>query len=94
MKLCIHCKYYGENVPPPLRSDGRPMIRQPGSDLHCMHMSTSEGIDLTNGEPIRSNGALAYLQRSTQPLIARWLNKCGRDGRHFEAMEETQCSPS
>ncbi|QIX18362.1 hypothetical protein [Burkholderia multivorans] len=85
MKLCIHCRHYGQNVPPPLRSDDRPMIRQPGSGLLCLHPSTSEGVSLTTGESIRyASTASAEYQRSIPHLIATWTGACGSRGRHFE----------
>ncbi|WP_186169815.1 hypothetical protein [Burkholderia gladioli] len=55
-----------------------------------MHPSTSAGLDLVSGAPIRTSAAAADLQRSTPNIIARWTGKCGTAGRHFEAMEDRQ----
>ncbi|KWH57861.1 hypothetical protein WM00_10265 [Burkholderia cepacia] len=61
------------------------MIRQPGSGLLCLHPSTSEGVSLTTGEPIRyASTASAEYQRSIPHLIATWTGACGSRGRHFE----------
>jgi len=92
-KLCINCRHYGDNVPAPHARDGRPMLKQPGVGILCMHPSTSIGISLTTGEAIRTRTAHAYLQRSTPNIIARWTGKCGTAGRNFEPMEDAQCSP-
>ncbi|WP_044273711.1 hypothetical protein [Burkholderia gladioli] len=94
LKLCIYCRHYGDNVPAPLARDGRQMLKQPGDGRLCTHPSTSVGISLTTGEAIRTRTADAELQRSTPNIIARWTGKCGTAGRHFEPMEDAQCSPS
>ena len=85
MKLCIYCRHYGTLPPPPSSHDGRPVVPQPGSSSLCLHPSTSEGVSLTTGEPIRyASTARADYQRSIPNLIAIWTGACGVRGRHFE----------
>lgn len=85
MKLCIYCRHYGSNTPDRVGADGRRMLKQPGEGLLCMHPSTSEGVSLTTGEPIRyASTASADYQRSIPHLIATWTGACGSRGRHFE----------
>ncbi|WP_175796354.1 hypothetical protein [Burkholderia anthina] len=85
MKHCTDCRFYGPNVPTQISHDERPVIPQPGSALLCLHPSTSEGVSLTTGEPIRyASTALADYQRFIPHLIATWTGSCGTRGRHFE----------
>ncbi|WP_124829228.1 MULTISPECIES: hypothetical protein [unclassified Burkholderia] len=85
MKHCTDCRFYGLNAPTPISHDERPVIPQPGSALLCLHPSTSEGVSLTTGEPIRyASTARADYQRSIPNLIAIWTGACGSRGRHFE----------
>ncbi|HDR9028730.1 TPA: hypothetical protein QDB14_002929 [Burkholderia vietnamiensis] len=85
MKLCVDCRFYGMLPAPPASRDGRPLIPQPGSSSLCLHPSTSEGVSLTTGEPIRyASRASAEYQRSIPHLVAIWTGACGSCGRHFE----------
>ncbi|WP_369070782.1 hypothetical protein [Burkholderia gladioli] len=83
--LCIRCRHYGENLPPPPGPNGRPGIRQPGAGRMCMHPSTSDGASPVDGSPMRyMRDATAHGQRSYPHWIAVLTGRCGSRARFFE----------
>lgn len=94
MKLCVNCKYYCRNTPPPSSQRGRtlPIVPQPGMAL-CLHPSTMHRVSLITGRPVwHTDRAAVGRERYIPHIYAIIFNRCGPKGRHFSAMQSDETS--